>query len=276
VNAKLFRRELVLFGSVEKGPTTPASRTSYDSLVSVIGRARHGDAPQGTQIRHLDQHRLPRVSQGPTYLGCFQTGRSTPFASPEVSGASSSSQQWRLTSAWEPITPTSCRTIRSAVPSCGCPPNTDFIGGNLRGDLPDTGRGFAPAFRLPGEVAIGTYEVDIKLFSDGALITRTETAFDIVKVGFEQFVAHQRPPDGFTYGLVVSFMALMTGWMASMCPPRISIRIRISKQHDRHPGRCGHRARNLEIPRCAIAHLRSGSSDPSRNDGVHDPRSRNA
>ncbi len=32
-----------------------------------------------------------------------------------------------------------------------------------------------------------------------------------------------------------------------------------------------HRARNLEIPRCAIAHLRSGATAPSRNDGNHAP-----
>src|SRR5712692_12086873 len=33
-------------------------------------------------------------------------------------------------------------------------------------------------------------------------------------------------------------------------------------------GDAKHRTRNLEIPRCAIAHLRSGASAPSRNDGV--------
>jgi hypothetical protein len=33
-------------------------------------------------------------------------------------------------------------------------------------------------------------------------------------------------------------------------------------------GDAKHRTRNLEIPRCAIAHLRSGADAPSRNDGV--------
>src|SRR5713226_9113685 len=33
-------------------------------------------------------------------------------------------------------------------------------------------------------------------------------------------------------------------------------------------GDAKHRTRNLEIPRCAIAHLRSGANAPSRNDGV--------
>jgi uncharacterized protein (TIGR02186 family) len=52
--------------------------------------------------------------------------------------------------------------------------------------------------------------------SDGALVTRAETAFEIVKVGFEQFVATTARQNGFVYGLVTAAMALMTGWMASI------------------------------------------------------------
>jgi uncharacterized protein (TIGR02186 family) len=75
---------------------------------------------------------------------------------------------------------------------------------------------FRTGIPLPAEVPIGTYQVEIKLFSDGALIARTDTAFDIVKVGFEQFVATSARQDGLVYGLVTAFMALMTGWMASI------------------------------------------------------------
>ena len=71
---------------------------------------------------------------------------------------------------------------------------------------------------VPGcaEVPIGTYNVDIKLFSDGQLVTRTESAFEIVKVGFEQFFANSSRQHGFAYGLTTVAMALMTGWMASI------------------------------------------------------------
>jgi uncharacterized protein (TIGR02186 family) len=65
-------------------------------------------------------------------------------------------------------------------------------------------------------VPIGTYGVEIKLFSAGNLVTQTETSFEIVKVGFEQFVATSARQDGLVYGLVTAFMALMTGWMASI------------------------------------------------------------
>ena len=75
---------------------------------------------------------------------------------------------------------------------------------------------FRTGIPLPAAVPIGTYEVDIKLFSDGALVARTETAFDIVKVGFEQFVATTARQNGLAYGLVMGTIALMTGWMASI------------------------------------------------------------
>jgi uncharacterized protein (TIGR02186 family) len=47
-------------------------------------------------------------------------------------------------------------------------------------------------------------------------VTQTDTTFEIVKVGFEQFVATTARQNGFTYGLVTAFLALMTGWMASV------------------------------------------------------------
>ena len=75
---------------------------------------------------------------------------------------------------------------------------------------------FRTGIPLPAAVPIGTYDVEIKLFANGVYITKTETAFEIVKVGFEQFVAGTARQNGFIYGLVTTAMALMTGWMASI------------------------------------------------------------
>jgi uncharacterized protein (TIGR02186 family) len=69
---------------------------------------------------------------------------------------------------------------------------------------------------VPAEVPVGNYEVDVKLFADGAMIARTTSAFEVVKVGFERFVAASAHDHGVVYGLVTAFLALMTGWAASV------------------------------------------------------------
>ncbi len=44
--------------------------------------------------------------------------------------------------------------------------------------------------------------------------TFEETAFAIIKVGFEQFGATSARQNGLTYGLVTAAMTLMSGWIA--------------------------------------------------------------
>jgi uncharacterized protein (TIGR02186 family) len=75
---------------------------------------------------------------------------------------------------------------------------------------------FRASIPLPAEVPISTYEVDVKLFTDGALIARTPSALEIDKVGFEQFVTSSAQSHGFLYGLATAMMAVLTGWFASV------------------------------------------------------------
>jgi uncharacterized protein (TIGR02186 family) len=75
---------------------------------------------------------------------------------------------------------------------------------------------FRGAIEVPAEAPIGTYDVDVKLFADGAMIARTNSAFDIVKVGFERFIANSAADHGLFYGLATACMAIMTGWFASV------------------------------------------------------------
>jgi uncharacterized protein (TIGR02186 family) len=75
---------------------------------------------------------------------------------------------------------------------------------------------FRATIPLPAGAPVGNYTVDLKLFADGALITRGDDAFEIVKFGFEQFVAGAALNHGLLYGLAVALMALLTGWLASV------------------------------------------------------------
>jgi len=75
---------------------------------------------------------------------------------------------------------------------------------------------FRASIPLPADAAVGSYSVDVMLFADGALVTRTTSAFEILKVGFERFVVTAARDYGLAYGIVTVMMALATGWFASI------------------------------------------------------------
>src|SRR4029079_8807461 len=75
---------------------------------------------------------------------------------------------------------------------------------------------FRAAIPIPDNAPTGNYDIDVKLFADGTLLSRQQTALEIVKVGFEQFVANAARDHGLFYGLAAALMALLTGWLASV------------------------------------------------------------
>jgi uncharacterized protein (TIGR02186 family) len=210
--------ELVLFGSVEKDSSTPAGRGNYDLVVTVTGpRAdmvtRRKERKFGIWI-NTDYRQFVQV---PTYLAEFANRPFDAIASNEVERR----QQLGLHNVLltQRVGPDYADVVQSD------PFRSAFLRlqsehGLYREDASAvtflTPTLFRTGIPLPAQVPIGTYEVEIKLFSDGALLTHTETAFEIVKVGFEQFVATTAHQEGLVYGLVTAFMALMTGWMASV------------------------------------------------------------
>ena len=209
--------ELVLFGSVEKDANTPANRT-YDLVVTVAGpRAdmvtRRKERKFGIWI-NTDSRQFLQV---PAYLAIFSNRPIDAIASPEVQRR----QQLGMNNV--------VLTQRVGTDYADVVPNDPFRSAFVRlrsqhGLYRESSSAvtfltptlFRTGIPLPAEVPIGTYNVDIKLFADGQLVTRTETAFEIVKVGFEQFVATSARQNGFAYGLATMVMALMTGWMASI------------------------------------------------------------
>jgi uncharacterized protein (TIGR02186 family) len=75
---------------------------------------------------------------------------------------------------------------------------------------------FRAEIPLPANADTGTYKIDVKLFSGGALLTQTGTALDVIKSGFEAYVAEAAADYGLLYGIVTILMALSIGWIASV------------------------------------------------------------
>jgi uncharacterized protein (TIGR02186 family) len=69
---------------------------------------------------------------------------------------------------------------------------------------------------LPAGVLVGSYEVDVRLLADGAVIVRSTSAFEVYKAGFEQFVTSTARTHGLLFGLVTALMTLATGWLGSV------------------------------------------------------------
>lgn len=210
--------ELVLFGSVERDAQTPSMRASYDLVVTVLGpRAdmvtRRKERKFGIWI-NTDSRQFLKV---PGYLALFANRSFEAIAPPEVQRR----QQLGLNNV--------LLTQRVGPDYADVVPNDAFRSafvrlqsqhGLYREDISAvtflTPTLFRSGIPLPAAVPIGTYEVEIKLFANGTFISKTETAFEIVKIGFEQFVATTARQNGLIYGLVTTAMALMTGWMASI------------------------------------------------------------
>jgi uncharacterized protein (TIGR02186 family) len=75
---------------------------------------------------------------------------------------------------------------------------------------------FRTAIAMPAAVPTGTYAIEVELFSQGKLVARTNTALEVIKAGFEQYVADAAHDYGLLYGMATALMALLIGWFASV------------------------------------------------------------
>ena len=211
-------QDLALFGAVIPDASTPAGVTHYDAVVTVKGprqtlRTRRKERVLGIWVNvdyrdflqvpsylAVQSNRLLRQITSPENLRRLQLGLDY-FHLMQRVGA-----DFADTVPDEPFRAAFIRIETEHGLYRENPSAVTFVTPTVfRAEIP-----------LPSNVPTGVYQVDVKLFSDGKLVTQTTSALQIIKAGFEQYVADAARDYGLLYGLGMAGLALLTGWFASV------------------------------------------------------------
>jgi uncharacterized protein (TIGR02186 family) len=210
--------ELVLFGSVERDATTVARRGGYDLVVTVIGPRQTLVTRKKDRILGIWTNTSSRTFvEAPAYLAVLSNRPVDTITTPD------NMEKLNVGLANVPL------PVRVGISKVLSVPDDTFRNALIRLRAAHglyreeanavtflTPNLFRATIKIPAEAPLGSYEVDIKLFADGANLAQTSSALEIVKVGVEQYVASAARDHALLYGLVTMLMALATGWLASV------------------------------------------------------------
>jgi uncharacterized protein (TIGR02186 family) len=209
---------LVLFGIVERDAETPLRRGSYDIVATVKGPLETLVVRRKARVVGIWVNTDSRTFvQVPTYLAVLSNRPIEAIVPIDV--ARRLQLGVRRTLLPQQIGPDTADVVRDD------PFRSAFLKLQLdRGLYLETTSAinfqtsilYSGSIPIPAGAPIGTYNVELKLFADGALVASSNEAFDIVKEGFEQFVAESAVNHGLLYGLTAAGMAMLTGWLAAV------------------------------------------------------------
>ena len=209
---------LVLFGTIEPDAGKTLPRTNYDLVVTVTGprqtlKTRRKERVAGIWV-NVDSREFLRV---PSYLAILSNRPVEDIASAEARrNLQLGLDNYLLT---QRVGADFADTVRDD------PFRVAFVRletqhGLYRQDGTAvtflTPTVFRAAIPVPSNVPTGSYNVDVKLFANSALVTRTGTALEVIKAGFEQYVADAARDHGLLYGTITALMALFIGWFGSV------------------------------------------------------------
>jgi len=218
VTSNFVGEELVLFGTVEPEPATTALRPPYDLVVTVTGprqtmRTRRKQRMIGIWV-NVDSREFVRA---PSYLAVLSNRPVNTIAGQDTLRR----LQIGLDNFLLPqhIGADVADTVRDD------PFRRAFVRlETQQGLYRESGTAvtfltptvFRATIPMPAAVPTGSYAIDVELFAGGLLVARTNSALEVIKTGFEQYVADAARDYGLVYGLATTLMALIIGWFASV------------------------------------------------------------
>ena len=218
VTSNFVGEDLVLFGTIEPDAGKTALHSAYDLVVTVTGprhtlRTRRKERVLGIWV-NIDSREFVRA---PTYLSILSNRPVNEIAHQDILRR----LQIGLDNFLLPqrIGPDIADTVRDD------PFRVAFVRLETQQRLYSesstavtflTPTVFRAAIPLPADVPTGNYAIDVKLFADGTLIASTNSALEVIKAGFEQYVAEAARDYGLLYGIVTALMALVIGWFGSV------------------------------------------------------------
>lgn len=210
--------ELVLFGGIEQDAASRPRRGGYDIVVTVTGPRQTIVTFRKERVLGIWVNADSRVLENvPAYLAVLSNRPLDDITNTETLR--------RLQLGLDNVPLPQRASVNIADAASDDPFRQAFIkiksDQGLYRELSNGVTFLAPAlFRasipLPAEVPVGTYDVDIRLFADGAQIARAPSPFEVYKSGFEQVVTTAARDHGMLYGLGTAMMAIITGWFASV------------------------------------------------------------
>jgi uncharacterized protein (TIGR02186 family) len=207
--------DLVLFGFIE---TATLRRGGYDIVATISGPRQ--DAVTFRKARrfgiwlNVDSREFDNV---PSYLAVL--------ANRDLDAIANADTRRRLQIGLENIPLTQRAAVAIADAAADDPFRQALVRINMqRGLYREASNGitflapllFRADIPLPAGVLTGSYEVDVRLFADGAMVARAPSAFEVYKAGFEQFITTTARTHGLLFGLVTAMMTLATGWLGSV------------------------------------------------------------
>ena len=218
ITSNFVGEELVLFGTVEPDAGRPVRRSAYDLVVTVVGprqtlRTRRKQRVLGIWV-NVDSREFVRV---PSYLAILSNRPVAQIAPQDTLrrlqiGLDNFLLPQRIgtdiadTLRDEPFRQAFVRLQSQHALYSEIATAVTFL----------TPAVFRAAIPLPADAPTGNYAIDVKLFADGAMVARTNSALEVTKAGFEQYVADAAHDNGLLYGFATMLMALLTGWIASV------------------------------------------------------------